>query len=71
MNLFEFYPLLTSEYPDIAKYGRQHLLFFVSTYRSEAAVLKYPVIKKKQRIRLDPEADVWVQLSNIKPDFKN
>jgi len=71
MNLFEFCPLLTSEYPDIAKYGRQHLLFFVSTYCSEAAVLKYPLIKKKQRIRLDSEADVWVQLSNIKPDFKN
>jgi hypothetical protein len=61
----------TSLLSEIAKHGRQHLLFFVSTYCSEAAALKYPFIKNKQRIRLDPEADVWIQLSSIKPDFKN
>jgi hypothetical protein len=70
-TLFEFCSLLTSEYPEIAKHGRQHLLSFVSTYRCEAAGLEYTLIKNKERSKLDPEADVWVQLSNIKPDFKN
>ena len=70
-TVFEFWSLLTSEYPEIAKHGRQHLLSFVSTYRCEAAVLKYALTENKQRIRLDPEADVWVQLFSIKPDFKN
>jgi hypothetical protein len=39
------------------------VLSFVSTYCCEAAVLKCTLIKKKQRSRLDPEADVWVLLS--------
>ena len=36
----------------------------------EAAFKKYTLTTTKQRSRLDPEADMWVKLSNIRPDFK-
>jgi hypothetical protein len=36
-TVFEFWSLRRSEYPEIANHAVQHLLPFVSTYRSEAA----------------------------------
>lgn len=52
---------LRSEYPEIVKYSRQHLISFVSIYHCETAVLKYAVTKSKQRSRLDPEAVIQYQ----------
>jgi hypothetical protein len=59
--LFEFWSLLRSEYPEIVKHSRQHLLSFVSTYHCVAAVLKYAFTMNKQRSRLDPEAVIQYQ----------
>jgi hypothetical protein len=67
---FEFWAQLISEYPEVAKHAVKKLLPFASTHRCEVAFSKYSVTKTKQRSRLDPEADMQLQLSNIKPDFK-
>jgi hypothetical protein len=62
--------LRRSEYPEIAKNAVQ-LLPVVSTYCCETAFSKYTYTKNKRRGRLDPEADMRIQLSIIKPEFEN
>jgi hypothetical protein len=71
-TLFEFWAQLRSEYPEVAKHAVKKLLPFASTYRCEVAFSKYTLTnnKTKQRSRLDPEADMRLQLSNIKLHFK-
>jgi len=59
-----------SEYPETAQLA-VHLLPLVAKYRSEAAFSKYVLTKTKQRSKLNPEADVPVQLSIIKTELKN
>jgi hypothetical protein len=69
-TLFEFWAQLKSESPELAKHAVKKLLPFTSTYRCEVAFSKYTLTKTKQRSRLELEPDMWIQLSNIKPDFK-
>jgi hypothetical protein len=69
-TLFKFWTQPRSEYPEVAKHAVKKLLPFASTYRCEVAFSKYTLTKTKQRSRLDPEADMRLQLSNIKLDFK-
>jgi hypothetical protein len=70
MTLFEFWAQLRSEYSEVAKHTMKKLLPFASTYRCEVAFLKYTLTKTKQRVDSIPKADMRLQLSYIKLDFK-
>jgi hypothetical protein len=49
VNLFLYWPLRSSGFPEISKHAVRQLLPFVSTYCSEAAFFKYALIKIKHR----------------------
>lgn len=68
-TLLQFWAQLRSEYPELAHFAVKKLLPFATTYRCEVGFSKYALTKTDLRSKLNPEADMRIQLSNIEPDI--
>ena len=63
--------LSVQEYPTLAREALKKLLPFSTTYLCETGFSRYVSTKIKYRNRLDAEADMYIQLSTIRPDVKH
>lgn len=70
-SLNEFWIELKDEYPSLVEKAIFTLLPFVTTYRCEAGFSSYAYTKNKYRNRLNAAPDLRIQVSDIKPNFKN
>ena len=66
-SITEFWPLMCSSYPKVAKKAIQDILPFVSTYLCESGFSTLLQMKTKQRNRLDVENDMRCALSTTFP----
>ena len=67
----KFWLSVQKEYPTLAREALKKLLPFATTYLCETGFSRYVSTKTKYRNRLDAEADMYIQLSTIRPDVKH
>ena len=67
----KFWLSVQKEYPTLARESLKKLLPFATTYLCETGFSRYVSTKTKYRNRLDAEADMYIQLSTIRPDVKH
>ena len=67
----KFWLSVQKEYPTLASSALKKLLPFATTYLCEIGFSRYVSTKTKYRNRLDAEADMYIQLSTIRPDVKH
>ncbi|XP_060853299.1 zinc finger BED domain-containing protein 5-like [Rhopalosiphum padi] len=70
-SLNEFWIELKDEYPSLVEKAIFTLLPFVTTYRCEAGFSSSAYTKNKYRNKLNAAPDLRIQVSDIKPNFKN
>lgn len=70
MTCQTFWLSLGNEYNDLKKKTTKMLIQFASTYLCEAGFSKLVAIKTKYRSRLDPEDDLRVAISRMKPNIE-
>lgn len=61
---------ITNEYESLGKKTLKTILPFATTFLCETSFSSYASTKTKYRNKLDAEADMRIQLSSIKPNFK-
>ena len=67
----KFWLSVQKEYPTLAREALKKLLPFATIYLCETGFSRYVSTKTKYRNRLDAEADMYIQLSTIRPDVKH
>ena len=67
----KFWLSVQKEYPTLARKALKKLLPFATTYLCETGFSRYVSTETKYRNRLDAEADMYIQLSTIRPDVKH
>ena len=67
----KFWLSVQKEYLTLAREALKKLLPFATTHLCETGFSRYVFTKTKYRNRLDTEADMYIQLSTIRPDVKH
>ncbi len=70
LSLESFWGFLMLKFPNICEKAIKTIIPFGTTYFCESGFSRYASVKSKYRNRLDASADIRIQLSRIKPNFK-